>query len=81
MDLLNEFVEDCPTLRYVPGRARGAAADATEQLCRAVLRATAGSVEELRAWKLLLLRERLLFFAPLRLSGGQRGRREEERLD
>ncbi len=81
VDLLEEFALDCPTLRYVPAGARGAAADATEQLCGAVLRAPERTVEELRSWKLLLLRERLLFFAPLRLSGGPRGRREEERLD
>ena len=40
-----------------------------------------GTPHELRAWKLLLLRERLLFFAPLRLSGGPRGWREGDRLD
>ena len=38
-------------------------------------------MQEERAWKLLLLRERLLFFAPLRFAGGQRGRSEEERLN
>ena len=80
VDLLEEFKQDCPTLRYVPAGARTAAADATEELCGAVLRAPERSLAELRAWKLLLLRERLLFFAPLRL-GGRRGRREEERLD
>ena len=44
-------------------------------------RTTAGSVQEERAWKLLLLGERLLFLAPLRLQGGRRGRDDEDRLD
>ena len=39
LDLLEEFKLDCPTLRYVPKSARAATADATEELCRAVLRA------------------------------------------
>ncbi len=81
VDLLQELALDCPTLRYVPKGARGPAADASEELCNAALRAPEGTVQEERAWKLLLLRERLLFFAPLRLTGGQRRRREEDRLD
>ena len=81
VDLTEEFASACPTLRYVPRGARAAAADATEELCEAVLRAPGGSLAELRAWKLLLLRERLLFRAPLRLSSSQGGRRQEERLD
>jgi hypothetical protein len=81
VDVLAEFAQDCPTLRYVPAGARGAAADATEQLCTAVLHAPEGTLREERAWKLLLLRERLLFFAPLRLAGGARGRAGEERQD
>ena len=44
--------------------ARSAAADATEQLCGAVLRAHRCSLHEERAWKLLLLKERFLFLAP-----------------
>ena len=81
MDLQEEFALDCPTLRSVPGSARAVAAGATEDLCRAVLLAGEGSLQEERAWKLLLLRERLLFWAPLRLSTGRRGNTEEERLD
>jgi len=60
------------------------AAEATEELCRAVLRSPAGTRTEERAWKLLLLRERLLFAAPLVLSQKDRQRKRgatEERLD
>ncbi len=81
VSLLDEFALDCPTLRYVPKSARAVVADATEELCSAVLRAPERSLQELRAWKLLLLRERFLFLAPLRLSDGRRGRAEEQRLD
>ena len=81
VDLLEEFALDCPTLRYVPKGARAAAADATEELCRAVLHANLGTVDEERAWKLLLLRERLLFWAPLSSSRHQGRVVEEERLD
>ena len=72
--MLEEFTLDCPTLRYVPSGARAAAAQATEELCHAALHAQAGTRDERRAWTLLTLRERLLFFAPLRLQGpGARG--------
>ena len=81
VDLLEEFALDCPTPRYVPKGARAAAADATEDLCRAVLHTRPETVEEERAWKLLLLRERLLFWAPLGFSSGRGRRAEEERLD
>ena len=80
LDLLAEFKSDCPTLRVVPKAARAVAADVTEELCKALLRAGDGTLEERRAWKLLLLRERLLFLAPLRLTSGRR-RNTEERLD
>ena len=84
VDLLEEFALDCPTLRAVPGSARGVAAEATEELCRAVLRAPEGTLAEERAWKLLLLRERLLFAAPLRLTGANKQSRrnaDEQRQD
>jgi hypothetical protein len=84
VDLQQEFALDTPTLRRVPAGARHAAADATKELCAAVLRAPERSLNETRAWKLLLLRERLLFFAPLNLPAGSRseGRRADpERLD
>ena len=61
----DEFTLQVPTLRYVPSGARASVAQASEELCRAVLRAETPLDEE-RAWKLLLLRERLLLFAPLR---------------
>ena len=81
VDLEEEFALDCPTLRFVPGGARTAAADATEDLCRTVLGAPKGTLHEERAWKLLLLRERLLFAAPLRLEHGRRSRDGAARLD
>ena len=81
VDLLEEFRLDCPTLRTVPGSARTTTAEATEELCRCVLLTREGSREEERAWKLLLLRERLLFWAPLQLSTRHRGNTGEERLD
>ena len=60
-------------------------AETTLELCNAALLAPRGARAEERAWKLLLLRERLLFAAPLRLSSQQRGARrrdaEDERLD
>ena len=68
ISLVDEFSSDCPTMRYVPGGARAALAQATEEVCRAVLHAPEGTVHEERAWKLLMLRERLLLYAPLRLS-------------
>ncbi len=80
MDLLAEFRLDCPTLRKVPASARGTAAEATEELCRTVLLAPGAAAEE-RAWK-ILLRERLLFWAPLQLpSGRRRGPANADRLD
>ena len=79
--MLEEFALDCPTLRFVPRSARAAAADATEDLCRAVLLAPRGGAQEERAWKLLLLRERLLFAAPLRLEQGRRARSDAGRSD
>ena len=81
VDLPNEFALDCPTLRFVPSAARSAAADATEALLRATLRAERGTLAETRAWKLLLLRERLLFWAPLRLGAEGRKGRGADRLD
>jgi len=84
VDLMEEFALDCPTLRSVPRSARIVVADTTLELCNAVLRAPGGTRAEERAWKLLLLRERLLFAAPLRLSPHGRPRRrgaEAERLD
>ena len=84
LDLLDELSEDCPTLRFVPSGARAAAAQATEALCKAALRAPRGSLAEERAWKLLLLRERLLFAAPLRFPQQGRARRrdaQDERQD
>ena len=57
------------------------AADVTEELCQAVLRAPPGRTQEESAWKLLLLRERLLFLVPLRPQGGRRIGDDEERLD
>ena len=74
MYLLDELALDCPTLRYVPKAARSTSADATEELLRATLRVQRGTLQEERAWKLFLLRERLLFWAPLCLGGRrQRG--------
>ena len=84
MDLAEEFKLDCPTLRSVPGSARKTAADTTLELCSAALLAPPGTRAEERAWKLLLLRERLLFAAPLRFPQQGRARRrgaQEERLD
>ena len=80
VNLLDELSTDCPTLRAVPRAARAVVADATEGICRALLRAGPGTPAELRAWKLLVLRERLLFLAPLHLTG-TRNRAGEERLD
>jgi hypothetical protein len=83
--LTEEFALDCPTLRSIPRSARSVVADTTLELCNAALRAPPGSRAEERAWKLLLLRERLLFAAPLQLSAQRRGARrrdtEGERLD
>ena len=79
--LLDEFALDCPTLRYVPKAARSTSADATEELLRATLRAPRGTLQEERAWKFLLLRERLLFWAPLRLGGRRRQGRGADRQD
>ena len=81
VDLLTEFALDCPTLRSVPGSARTAAADATEALCRAALSAAEGTLQEERAWKLLLLRERLLFPAPVRVASARRNATGDGRLD
>jgi len=84
VDLAEEFKLDCPTLRSVPGSARKTAADTTLELCSAALLAPPGTRAEERAWKLLLLRERLLFAAPLRFPQQGRARRrgaQEERLD
>ena len=73
---------DCPTLRTVPKGAVAAVTEATEELCRAVLHSRQGSQAEARAWKLLLLRERLLLHAPLRLeTGGRRQPAEVDRID
>ncbi len=69
-----EFATDVPTLRFVPGGAKGAVAQASEALCEAVLRAHPETQDAERAWKLLVLRERLLLFAPLR--HGRNARRE-----
>ena len=52
----------------MPGSAVKTVQKVTEELCHAVLRSPSGSLQEDRAWKLLLLRERLLFFAPLQHS-------------
>ena len=41
------------------------------------VRRRTNSQQEERAWKLLLLRERLLFLAPLRLGAGRRGANDE----
>lgn len=81
VNLLEEFALDCPTLRSVPKTARKAAADACEALCRAVLRAPEGTAEEERAWKLLFLRERLLFLAPLNLGKKHDSATADARLD
>ena len=81
VDLQFEFALDCPTLRFIPKAARTTVADATEELLRITLRAERSTLNEVRAWKLLLLRERLLFWAPLRLGGGRRRGRGADRLD
>ena len=56
-------------------------ADTTEEFLRITLRAGRNSLNEVRAWKLLLLRERLLFWAPLRLGGDTHRGRGADRLD
>ena len=76
VDVSEEFKVDVPTFRHIPGGAREAFVQASAELCNAVLRAPVGSVCEDRAWKLLLLRERLLLSAPLRHA--KRGRRLQE---
>ena len=81
VDLQFEFALDCPTVRFVPKAARTTVADATEELLRITLRAERSTLNEVRAWKLLLLRERLLFWAPLRLGEGRRRGRGADLLD
>ena len=81
IDLLEEFAIDRPTLRVVPRAARTMVASVSEDILAAVLRADRGSAAETRAWKLLPLRERLLFWAPLNLNEGRRTYRETERID
>ncbi len=65
----------------MPNGARAVAADVAEELCQAVLCASASATRGERAWKLLLLRERLLFLAPLQPQFGHRRGDNEERLD
>ena len=66
LDLPTLFADECPTFRYVPNGAKKALADVTESLVKFVLAAPRGTQLETRAWKLLLLRERMLLMAPLR---------------
>ena len=49
IDVTEEFKTNVPTFRYVPGGARVALAQASEQICNAVLRAREGSMDEERA--------------------------------
>ena len=64
IDVKAEFARDCPTLRYVPNKAKVAVVNATSAMCQAINDAPDGSLAERRGWKLLLLRERLLLHAP-----------------
>ena len=81
VSLMDEFAQDCSTLRFISKSTRSIVADAAETLLRTTLRASRGSLQEERAWKLLLLRERLLFWAPLRLGERKSRRRGTEDRD
>ena len=63
-DFLHAFELDCATPRFVPKAARTSAGDGIEELLRATLRAERGTLDEVRAWKVLLLQDRLLLWAP-----------------
>ena len=53
--LLDEFAQDCPTLRFIPKTARSVMADTTEERLKATMRAIRSTLQEELAWKLVLL--------------------------